>query len=101
MPDIFQFPAMAGIFSYFTFASTGYIIHSKPMAIGSETVSNLMESRAGPKLGKTLPRPIPTAIARNIHSGRKRSNVDNRPATPVDRVKRGAAICDIALILLK
>ena len=55
---------------YFTLASTGYIIQKRPIAIGSETVSSLTRSSAGPMPGHARPRPMPSAIAAKIHSGR-------------------------------
>src|SRR5690606_30697510 len=82
VPDIFQLAATSGILPYFTFARTGYIIHSRPMAIGSDTVSSLTESSAGPSCGNALPRAIPSAIAAKIHTGKKRSRVDSLLNTP-------------------
>ena len=51
------------------------------MAIGRETVSSFMASRAGARLGNALPRAIPRAMARKIHTGSQRSRVESRPAT--------------------
>jgi hypothetical protein len=66
---------------YRTLASTGYIIRSRPRAIGSETVSTLTRSSVSSRPGKTRPRPIPSAIATPIHTGRKRSSVESLSMT--------------------
>src|SRR5690349_13515273 len=75
-PDIFQFAATSGIFPYLTFASTGYIIHNRPIAIGRDTVSSFADSSAGPSAGNSLPSAIPSAIAPKFQTGKNRSSID-------------------------
>ncbi len=66
---------------YFTFARTGYIMASNPMAIGSDTVSIFTASRVSSSPVNTLPNTIPVTIANPIHTGRKRSSSDSRATT--------------------
>ena len=56
--------------SYRTFASGGYIISTRPMAIGMEVVPTLMLFSAVVKPGARKPRAMPNAIAAKIHSVR-------------------------------
>ncbi len=66
---------------YRTLASTGYIIASNPIAIGSETVPTLMRSSAVFRSGMARPNSSPVAIASPIHNGRNRSRVESFAAT--------------------
>src|SRR3972149_3308648 len=63
---------------YRTLASTGYIIASRPSAIGSDTDPILMVSSTSFRPGNHRPKPRPRPIAARIHTGRKRSRTDNR-----------------------
>jgi hypothetical protein len=62
--------------SYFTFASGGYIISIKPIAIGILVVlsgRDFIESQNVAIDGKKYPEKTPMNIARNIHNVRYRS----------------------------
>ena len=56
--------------SYRTLASTGYIITSSPMLMGSETPSTSTAASAVPMPGTTRPSRSPTTMAARIHTGR-------------------------------
>ena len=66
---------------YRTLASTGYIITSSPIAIGSETDPILSESSSVVRPLEVRPRTRPRAIATMIQTGRNRSSRDRRPTT--------------------
>ncbi len=51
--NIFQAVATLPSSSYLTLASTGYIIHSRPMAMGNDTVSMRRASKAVAMPGNT------------------------------------------------
>ena len=85
--------------SYRTFASTGNIITSRPMAIGSDTSATLTESSASARPGTSLPNSRPSAMAAMIHTGRKRSSVDIFAATG-ESVLAGAVECMVSLEVL-
>jgi hypothetical protein len=92
-PNIFQAPVTRESCSYCTLISTGYIIHSRPMAMGSETVSIRNASRASAVSGQIRPRPTPEAMAAKIHSGRKRSSTPSWPTTwPLCRRSTAGAV---------
>lgn len=57
---------------YITLASTGYIITSSPIAIGSDTVADphIVEQRF--RLGMSRPRATPTTMTGPIQAGRNR-----------------------------
>jgi hypothetical protein len=55
---------------YRTLASTGYIIASRPTAIGTETVPIVILSSQSLRSGSARPRPSPATIARPIQTGR-------------------------------
>ncbi len=79
-PNIFQAVATFPSSSYFTFASTGYIIQSNPTAIGRETVPNWTKLKRSTIPGRN-PRRTPLPIARKIQRGRKRSKRESFPTT--------------------
>ena len=60
--------------SNLTLQSMGYIMTSSPIAIGIETPTNFPFCKEGPVFGTKLPSMIPIAIAKKIHSARKRSS---------------------------
>ena len=84
---------------YRTFASTGNIITSKPMAIGRDTSATLTESKASARPGTSLPNSRPNAMAPMIHSGRSRSSVDIFAATG-ESVWAAAVECMVFLEVL-
>ena len=69
------------IVSYFTFARTGYIITSRPIAIGTDTPATRTLSSTAPRPGKARPSISPTAMATKIQTGRNRSSVERRLTT--------------------
>ncbi len=89
--NIFHAVATLESCSYCTLVSTGYIIHSKPMAMGRDTVSMRSASMASAVSGQMRPKPTPRAIAAKIHSGRKRSRKPSCPTTPPARGPRTAS----------
>ncbi len=80
--NIFQAVVTLESCSYWTLVSTGYIIHSRPMAMGRETVSMRRASMASAMSGQMRPKPTPRAMVRKIHRGRNRSSRPSCPATP-------------------
>src|SRR3990172_7383826 len=75
-----------------TLASTGYIITSRPIAIGSDTVPTRSASSHVSSWGTADPSTSPPTIARPIHTGRNRSSRDSCPATwPVSACKAVSA----------
>ena len=76
--------------AYFTFANTGYIISSRPIAIGSDTEPILAVFSHPLRPGIVRPSRSPRAIAASIHSGRNRLSRDNRCRTSASstRVRR-------------
>src|SRR3990172_2303814 len=66
---------------YRTLARTGYIIASRPSAIGSDTDPILMVSSTSFRPGSHRPKARPRPIAVRIHTGRKRPRTDNRVRT--------------------
>ena len=72
---------------YFTLASTGYIINSRPIAIGSDTVPILTRSSQSLSSGIARPSINPATIATPIHAGRNRSSIDSRCNTSVSSVR--------------
>lgn len=52
----------------------GYIMTSRPTAIGMDTPTNLPFWSAGPVSSTKFPRRIPMIMARRIHTARKRSS---------------------------
>ena len=64
--------------AYFTFANTGYIISSRPIAIGSDTVPILTVSSHPLRPGIARPSKSPRAMAPSIQTGRNRFSKDNR-----------------------
>ena len=68
--------------SYRTLHKIGYIMTSKPTAMGTETSTKVDCCRAGPVAGTRLERMIPRAMARMIHNGRNRSRIE-RPLSGV------------------
>ena len=72
-PRILKFRKTPPNSSYFTFASGGYIIRIKPIAIGIFVVlsgEDFNESQNVAIAGKKYPEKTPINIARNIHSVR-------------------------------
>src|SRR5215218_133665 len=65
------------------------------MAMGSETVSSFIASRAGARPGKAFPKAIPNAMARKIHTGSQRSRVESCPAT----ARRLRAVVAVACVM--
>ncbi|MNW60856.1 hypothetical protein D3C74_388790 [compost metagenome] len=55
---------------YLTLAKTGYIITSRPMAMGTDTPETVKRSSSSPSCGKIRPRPRPAAMASRIHRAR-------------------------------
>lgn len=75
----FLSPVTAPTRSYRTLASTGYIITSRPRAIGTEIPPTSSAASTSERAGTNRPRVSPATIASPIHSGSHRSSVDNRP----------------------
>ena len=73
MPISFLDVKILPVLSYRTFASGGYIMTSKPMAIGTEIVKIFASASQFTSDGAILPRMRPIAIAAAIQSGKKRS----------------------------
>ena len=69
-------------FSYFTFASGGYIITIRPMASGTDVVPICMLESTSEKLGTTYPKPNPMAIAPKIQKVRYRSRKESLLVLP-------------------
>ena len=65
-----------------TLASTGYIIQSRPIAIGSETPATLTRSSDSPRSGKTFP--SPTERHRQQDPERQEPVDDRQASLPVD-----------------
>ena len=63
-------PVTRWVSSYRTFASTGYIITSSPIAIGSEIPPTCIESRNVLRPGTNRPSSSPSAIAARIQMAR-------------------------------
>ncbi|MNZ73600.1 hypothetical protein D3C78_920140 [compost metagenome] len=57
-------------FSYFTFASGGYIMTIRPMAMGTEVVPTCILDNTSEKFGTKYPKPIPIAMAPKIQNVR-------------------------------
>ena len=69
-PSTFQLRNTSPISSYRTFASGGYIIRIRPMAMGMLVVPTWKPLINASTPGMKRPTATPAAIARNIHSVR-------------------------------
>ena len=84
--------AIAPTSVYRTFASTGYIMSSRPIAIGNEVDPKWPASSRLTILGAQRPSSNPAAMASRIQIGRKRSSNESPAMTFCSSASLGSAL---------